>query len=505
MKRIGWFLAFFGFLLQVGISVDNDQRWARVVILHTNDTHGNLLPFSYPENISLDTQEAKLAFKSDIGGVARRATLLQQLRQELPGQTLTVDCGDFMDGTPFSLRYKGSADVAVMNACGYEYATLGNHEFNNTLTQVKKLIKEAKFTFVGANVVDRKTGKPLCTPYAIAERDGVKIAFFGLVTTDTRTYPAAEEGVDIPDAVEAARQIVPELRKQADLVVLLSHLGIQEEESLARRVPGIDVIVGGHSHTRLTEARFIDWNLKDAPNLGGTLLVQAHQWGGELGRLDLLIGRDPETQKWRLMAYKYQLLPITDEIPEDPKTAKVVERYWKPIAKQYGEVVARATDDFVQRGDDLAHYYLVGDCVRAEMGSQLDFQNVSGIRIQLARGAITRYDLAKMMPFGNTVVKFEIKGRELKEILQRRRPTVSGIRYRVENGQLTEATVDGKSIDDDAVYTGTTNSYFAKMYLKPLNVDYVDTGEDMLEVVARHLRKVREVSPAFDGRRVIKN
>lgn len=505
MKRIGWFLALFGFLLQVGISVDSDQRWARVVILHTNDTHGNLLPFSYPENISPDTQEAKLAFKSDIGGVARRATLLQQLRQELLGQTLTVDCGDFMDGTPFSLRYKGSADVAVMNACGYEYATLGNHEFNNTLTQVKKLIKEAKFTFVGANVIDRKTGKTLCTPYAIAERDGVKIALFGLVTTDTRTYPAAEEGVDIPDAVESARQIVPELRRQADLVVLLSHLGIQEEESLARRVPGIDVIVGGHSHTRLTEARFIDWNLKDAPNLGGTLLVQAHQWGGELGRLDLLIGRDPETQKWRLMAYKYQLLPITDEIPEDPKTAKVVERYWKPLAKQYGEVVARATDDFVQRGDDLAHYYLVGDCVRAEMGSQLDFQNVSGIRIQLARGTITRYDLAKMMPFGNTVVKFEIKGRELKEILQRRRPTVSGIRYRLDNGQLTEAMVGGLPIDDDGVYTGTTNSYFARMYLKPLNVDYMDTGEDMLEVVARHLRKVKEVSPAFDGRRVIKN
>lgn len=505
MKRIGWFLALFGFLLQVGISVDSDQRWARVVILHTNDTHGNLLPFSYPENIAPDTQEAKLAFKSDIGGVARRATLLQQLRQELLGQTLTVDCGDFMDGTPFSLRYKGSADVAVMNACGYEYATLGNHEFNNTLTQVKKLIKEAKFTFVGANVIDRKTGKTLCTPYAIAERDGVKIALFGLVTTDTRTYPAAEEGVDIPDAVESARQIVPELRRQADLVVLLSHLGIQEEESLARRVPGIDVIVGGHSHTRLTEARFIDWNMKDAPNLGGTLLVQAHQWGGELGRLDLLIGRDPETQKWRLMAYKYQLLPITDEIPEDPKTAKVVERYWKPLAKQYGEVVARATDDFVQRGDDLAHYYLVGDCVRAEMGSQLDFQNVSGIRIQLARGTITRYDLAKMMPFGNTVVKFEIKGRELKEILQRRRPTVSGIRYRLDNGQLTEAMVGGLPIDDDGVYTGTTNSYFARMYLKPLNVDYMDTGEDMLEVVARHLRKVKEVSPAFDGRRVIKN
>lgn len=505
MKRIGWFLALFGFLLQVGISVDSDQRWARVVILHTNDTHGNLLPFSYPENIAPDTQEAKLAFKSDIGGVARRATLLQQLRQELLGQTLTVDCGDFMDGTPFSLRYKGSADVAVMNACGYEYATLGNHEFNNTLTQVKRLIKEAKFTFVSANLIERKTGKQLCTPYAIAERDGVKIALFGLVTTDTRTYPAAEEGVDIPDAVESARQIVPELRRQADLVVLLSHLGIQEEESLARRVPGIDVIVGGHSHTRLTEARFIDWNLKDAPNLGGTLLVQAHQWGGELGRLDLLIGRDPETQKWRLMAYKYQLLPITDEIPEDPKTAKVVERYWKPLAKQYGEVVARATDDFVQRGDDLAHYYLVGDCVRAEMGSQLDFQNVSGIRIQLARGTITRYDLAKMMPFGNTVVKFEIKGRELKEILQRRRPTVSGIRYRLDNGQLTEATVGGLPIDDDGVYTGTTNSYFARMYLKPLNVDYMDTGEDMLEVVARHLRKVKEVSPAFDGRRVIKN
>lgn len=505
MKRIAWLIAFFGLLLQIGITVDSEQRWARVVILHTNDTHGNLLPFSYPEQISPEAQEAKLPFKQNIGGAARRATLVQQLRQEMPGQTLFVDCGDFMDGTPFSLRYKGSADVAVMNACGYEYATLGNHEFNNTFAQVKNLIKEAKFTFVGANVIDRKTGKPLCTPYAIAERDGVRVALFGLVTTDTRTYPAAEEGVDLPDAVDAARRLVPELRKQADLVVLLSHLGIQGEESLARRVPGIDVIVGGHSHTRLSEARFIDWNMKDAPNLGGTLLVQAHQWGGELGRLDLLIGRDPETQKWRLMAYKYRLLPVTREVSEDPKVKKVVDRFWKPIAKQYGEVVGTATADFVERGDDLSHYYLVGDSVRAEIGSQFDLQNMFGVRIQPAQGPITRYELAKMMPFGNTVIKFEIRGSDLKELLLRRRPTVSGIRYRVERGRLTEATIDGTPIEDDQTYLGTTNSYFARMYLKPLNIGYVDTGEEMLEVVARHLRKMKEVSPAFDGRRVIRN
>jgi 5'-nucleotidase/UDP-sugar diphosphatase len=299
-RRRWWWLpsivaSLLGITVQLGIAVDTQSRWARIVILHTNDTHGHLLPFSYPEGLDPNSQEAQLPFKHDIGGVARRATLLQRLRQQFRDQTLVVDCGDFMDGTPFSLHYFGEADIAAMNACGYEYGTLGNHEFSNSLVQVQKLLRMARFPYVCANARLRATGEPLCPPYLIIERNGLRIALFGLIVRDTQTYRGAREGVDILDPLEVARQLVPQLRAQADLVILLSHLGIETERVLAQQVPGIDVIVGGHSHTRLTQPLFVEWSkplTKGVMGLNGTVIVQAHQWGGELGQLELLCYRD---------------------------------------------------------------------------------------------------------------------------------------------------------------------------------------------------------------------
>ncbi|MCS7066343.1 MAG: bifunctional metallophosphatase/5'-nucleotidase, partial [Fimbriimonadales bacterium] len=353
------------------------------------DTHGHLFPFSYPEGIAPTSQEAQLPYKHDIGGVARRATLLSTLRQQLREQSLVVDCGDFMDGTPFSLHYRGEADVALMNACGYDCAVPGNHEFNNTLAQVQKLFRMARFPFVCANARLRATGAPLCPPYVIIERNGLRLALFGLIVRDTQNYRAAREGVDILDPIEVAQQLVPQLRQQADLVILLSHLGIETDIELARRVPGIHAIIGGHSHTRLTQPRFVEWERplsNSVMGLNGTVIVQAHQWGGELGRLELFAYRDRDTNRWELVAYKGELIPITARIPEDPAVARVVERYWRPIARQYGRIVGVATDDFVQRGNDLAEYHLVSDAIRAMMGSDFDIQNLYGVRIQLAKG-----------------------------------------------------------------------------------------------------------------------
>jgi 2',3'-cyclic-nucleotide 2'-phosphodiesterase (5'-nucleotidase family) len=512
-RRRWWWLpvlgaSLFGLTIQLGISVDSQQRWARIVILHTNDTHGHLLPFGYPEGIDPNSQEAQLPHKHDIGGIARRATLLNELRQRDAGQTLVVDCGDFMDGTPFSLHYFGEADVAAMNACGYDIATLGNHEFSNTLAQIQKLLRMARFPFVCANARLRETGAPLCPPYLIIERNGLRLALFGLIVRDTQNYRGARDGVDILDPYEVASQLVPQLRQQADIVILLSHLGIETDLELARRVPGIDVIVGGHSHTRLAQPRFVEWDRplsKGVMGLNGTVIVQAHQWGGELGRLELMAYRDRETNRWELVAYRGDLLPITRQIPEEPSVARVVQRYWQPIARQYGRVVGIAADDFVQRGDDFAEYYLVSDAIRAVTGSDFDIQNMFGVRIQLAKGPITYYDLARMLPFGNTVVRFEITGRQLKQLLERQRPTCSAnLRYRVENGRLVEATLNGEPIRDETVYRGTTNSYFADRYLKPMDIRFEDTGRKRLDVVAEYIQRQKEVRPSYDGRRIVR-
>ncbi|MCS6831839.1 MAG: metallophosphatase, partial [bacterium] len=294
---------------------DAPPRYWKLTILHTNDTHGNLFPFNYPDPPDPSTQEAQLALRRNIGGVARRATLVKQLRHTF-GTTWVVDVGDFHDGTAFSIEHRGQADVAAMNALGYTIATHGNHEFNNTRAQWQQLAQMAKFPVVCANVMDSSTKQPLLKPYELMQVEGARIAVFGLVTESTRGYPATREGIEILDAIDTARRLVPELRSRADVVVLLSHLGYEVDQRLAREVPGIDIIVGGHSHTRLAKPDFVPaGELTSAFQKNGTVIAQAFQWGGELGKLEIILRRDPQTGKWTLMSYRGELILVSPDIP----------------------------------------------------------------------------------------------------------------------------------------------------------------------------------------------
>ncbi|MFN7019524.1 MAG: bifunctional metallophosphatase/5'-nucleotidase, partial [Fimbriimonadales bacterium] len=222
MRRLWFTLSLLGVVLHLGYSADPSGRWFRLTILHTNDTHGHLLPFSYPEGIAPDSQEAALPHKANIGGVARRATLIRRLREALqPYPALVIDAGDYMDGTPFSLEFQGEADVACMNACGYDFATLGNHEFSNPLDTVLRLVKMGQFQTVCANLRYRDSGEPLVPPYAITQVGELRVALFGLVLQDTQNYRGARERVEVLNPFEVARTLVPQLRQQADVVILI--------------------------------------------------------------------------------------------------------------------------------------------------------------------------------------------------------------------------------------------------------------------------------------------
>ncbi len=485
------------------LGADTPPRYWKLTILHTNDTHGNLFPFSYPDPPDPATFEAQLAVRRNIGGIARRATLVEQLRQQF-GTTWVVDVGDYMDGTAFSIEYRGEADVAAMNALGYTISTHGNHEFNNTRAQWLKLAQMAKFPVVCANVVDSGTKQPLLKPFEILNVEGARVAVFGLVTESTRGYPATREGVEILDAIPVARQLVPQLREQADVVVLLSHLGIAADQRLAREVPGIDVIVGGHSHTRLPKPEFVPHGeMESLFRKNGTIIVQAFQWGTELGKLELILRRDPASGKWTLMRYDGELILIGPDIPDHPAVKAVVERYWKPISGYYGVVLGEAEDDFTRRGNDDAEYNLVADALREMLGTEADLENMGGVRAPILRGPITRYDLAKALPFGNTMVKFRASGAQLRELLRRTRPAVSGIRYRFEAGVLTEVTVNGEPLQDDRQYLLSTNSYFAQRYLEPAGIAFEDTGRKRLDIVSDYILKHKRIRPAYDGRRIV--
>jgi 5'-nucleotidase len=236
-------------------------------------------------------------------------------------------------------------------------------------------------------------------------------------------------------------------------------------------------------------------------SVNGTVIVQAHQWGGELGRLDLLFVKD-EAGTWQVDRYRARLIPVSSDIPEDPSVAAVVNQFWKPIAQRYGEVVGQADGEFASRGDDQAEYNLVADAVRESFKAEFGMENMGGVRAPLIRGAITQGDLVTLDPFDNTVITFKATGKEIRQLLERYSPAVSGIRYRLENKVLAEATIGGQPLDDSRTYSGVTNSYFAGFALKG-NTTAQDTGKARLDVLVSYIRQKGTVRPAYDGRRMV--
>ncbi len=499
-RRFVLVLCFLVFLPVLGAA-----QQVSLTILHTNDTHGHLLPFSYPP-APPGSDIAALRVRTNIGGIARRATLVKRLRAELEPKGTTVwlvDAGDYSEGTPFSTVYHGEADIAAMNATGYTFGTLGNHELDNSLSMLKKLLGEFKFPVLCANVTETATGQPLVRPSEIRTVGPLKIGIFGLLTHEAATYPAAKDGLAVADEIETARRMAKALRREADIVILISHAGKYMDEQISKAVPDIDVIIGGHSHTRMTDAEVMQHSdTRESQRVSETIIVQAFQWGGELGRLDLVFAKDDKGE-WRVGSYHDHLIEITPDIPEDEAVAALVMGYWKPIAARYGEIIGQAGGDFVQRGNDAAEYNLVADAVRETYGTEVELENTGGVRAPLAKGNITMADLVDIDPFKNTVVTFKISGRQLRGILLKNRPAVSGLRYRIERGQLTEVTVGGQPLDDDRIYTGASNSYMAGGALKEIKT--TDTGILRRDVLIEYIRKKGTVQPSYDGRRVIIN
>lgn len=480
----------------------------RLTILHSNDVHGHLRPFSYPDIALRDSRLSDLPAHRDIGGIARRATIAARIRAELEPRgtpVWLVDAGDFYYYSPFSIEYHGKADVAAMNAAGYDFAALGNHEFEDSLTQLKRMIASARFPFLCANVTAGTGGRPLAKAYEVRQVGDVRIGIFGLVENEAAKYPAARAGLAVADVFTVAPELVARLRgtEKADIVILLSHCGHADDRRLARSVPGIDVIVGGHSHTRLPQGEMVWWSdeLK-ADEVNGTLIVQAGQRGGELGRLDLLLEENAAGQ-WRVGRYQARLLPVTNATPDDPVVTAVLDRLWAPLAPKYDELIATATADFAERGDDSPQVHFIADAVRAEFGVEIEFENLAGVHHPILAGPVTRALLSDLDQRRFTIVTFRLAGHEIRRLVQRFKPVASGLRYRMFCGTLQEITVGGAPLDDARLYSCAANSALAGRLVDFDMLEMRDSKRSWAGVVIDAMRRAGTITPAYDGRRVV--
>ncbi len=504
-------------LMLVGIALSLPaaaSEYRGITILYTNDIHDHLLPFSYPDPPNQSLGYAKMKAIKNVGGVARIATLIDRVREETGGSVLVFDQGDLIEGTPLTVEYHGEADFAALAAAGYDAMVPGNHDFQVSIEQFRRNIAVAGLPVVCANMLERSTGKLFLAPYHIFSVQDVKVAVIGITShTVAASLKAVKEGLEATDPVAALNRCIPELREKADLVVVLSHMGVGEDRIIARDVPGIDVILGGHSHSWQAAPIKVENRDRTPFRINGTISAYAYENGGELGRLNLKLRRNDG--RFEIMGFDGGPIPVTADIPDDPHTARVIDKYYKPIAPYYGEIVGEAAGTFFNdRAGENTMLNLICDAMKEATGAQVAVYGEAGCRADLVAGPVKMWDLSIVLPTTNKLVTMQVSGSRLKEHLALRIPGVSaGLKYKVVGvtaqdgprkgrrvGEVVECTLDGKPVDDSAVYTLCTHDWFLQLFFKDITgAKTLDT--DCRGAVADYFRKHKIVKPVTDGRR----
>ena len=253
------------------------QDTKELILLQTSDVHSRIEPINQKGDRNYDE-----------GGFVRRATFLDRFRKEHKN-VLLFDCGDISQGTPYYNMFQGEVEVKLMNEMGYDAMTIGNHEFDFGLDNMARLFKMANFPVVCANYnLDATPLKGIVKPYVILERYGLKIGVFGLGAKPEGLIQANKcEGVVYENPIEVSNEIAALLKKKGcDVIVCLSHLGIQMDERLVAKTRNIDVILGGHSHTFMKGPKtYLNMDGKEVP------LMHSGKSGVRVGRLHLTLKR----------------------------------------------------------------------------------------------------------------------------------------------------------------------------------------------------------------------
>jgi 2',3'-cyclic-nucleotide 2'-phosphodiesterase (5'-nucleotidase family) len=413
-----------------------------VLLLHTNDVHGH---------------------------IERMPTLagLVKAEREKRRDVLFLDAGDAVSGTPVSTVFRGTPVYSVGNLAGYDAACLGNHEFDHGFARIAAFRETAAYPLLCANAwapapPPGPNGKgedrgPLLgdAPWTVLDCDGVRVGIIGLVTEKTpgMTVRKGNEGVVFEPAAAALRRLVPEVRPKCDLLVALTHLGYEEDVELARTVPGVDVIVGGHSHT----------DLPGPVQIGDTVIVQAFCYGQRLGRLELTV----DLEKRRVLKWEGRPIPVDPASqPRDPLVAAAVEEFEKQVARTVDVAIGTARADLSRQ--ELKS--ITERAYRETLGCDFGLQNDGGVRDVIPKGPVTIRQIWTVLPFDNTLVKVRIRGARLPEAWKRQR----------------------RDVDPERIYTVATNSFVAdhlEKHLPGCEPGVEDSGIALRDAVVAWVRK----------------
>jgi len=476
-----------------------------ITILHFNDYHGHLLPFNWEG--------------AERGGLARIATIVEAVRKENAERgaiTLFVVAGDVLTGSRLSNYFKGEADISALNQMKPDAVCFGNHEFDYGLANLRHLIEISKFPWVCANIADAQ-GKNLTKGSVMLNvQTGGKdytVAIFGLTTPDTPgvTSDPAVAALSFADPAAAAKKMLENFNgknaPQPDLLIALTHIGYNEDCALAKAVPGLNAIVGGHSHTLLSAPIIED----------DTVVVTAHEYGKWVGRLDLELkkGEKPKLVAW-------QLLPVTKEWSDDAAVKAVIDDYAARQGQVADRVLAKSTTVLVGnnnavRTGEATLGDLVCDLLRARVKTDIALVNAGTFRSDLGPGDVELADLMDALPFDNNIATLKLTGSALLTALGHSIASrgegpflqVSGMTVVYEGGKVAEVNVGGVPLDPNKVYSIATSTFLAAGkdgydVLLAEGKDKVDTGLPFNDVVVDGISKLGTIDYKNDGRILVK-
>lgn len=495
-------------------------------ILHTNDIHGGIVPtaatFMNPD------------FPPMMGGGAYISAYVDDVREECGAAgeyCLLIDVGDIYQGTPTGNYDGGEFVMEWMNDLGYDMMTLGNHDFDDGIDNVLNLCRQADFPVICTNFVDSATAEipdPVI-PYVIREYQGVRIAFIGLATPDTYglVTPELLGSYIFLNEVETTQAYVEEVLDQgADIVILVSHLGqpgdpdrylqrvytaweqgedyvkdfSMNNAELTCLVPGIDVIVSGHTHLGLAEP----W----VSPVSHTVVVQGYANGTGIGRLRLAI----DTESRTLVGYdlpegEEYISLLHDEFWPDPRVAEMIEGFRSVAEAGMDQVIGEAAEQIPRGNAEHPLGRLIADAMLWATDADVALMNRGGIRAALPRGPLTPRIVYQAIPFEENLFLMELTGAQLKDILE---TGMQGRRRDMEIGGLTatrdqtmpdgekmgEILIGGEPWNPDSVYTFVTTGYLAQGnvgYEIMLQHEIVPADKTLMEAVTGYIGEMGEI------------
>lgn len=497
-----------------------------LTILHTNDFHSRFEPISkYDSGCSAEDNTEGKCF----GGSARLVTAIAEARAR-SNNAILVDGGDQFQGSLFYTYYKGKVAAEMMNRMAYDAMTVGNHEFDDGPEVLRGFMDAVGFPVLmsNADISDEALLSGVLNRSAVIERGGEKLGLIGLTPQDTGELASPGPNVHFSDPVAAVQAEVDRLTGiGVDKIIVLSHSGYGVDQRVAAQTTGVDVIVGGHSHTLLSNTS--DRASGPYPTMvNGVAIVQAYAYGKFLGELNVTFD-----DAGNLTAAVGEPLVMDASVTEDGDTVARIADLASPLDEVRNKVIASATAPIegsrdICRVQECAMGNLVADAMLervADQGVQVAIANSGGLRASIDAGEVTMGEVLTVLPFQNTLATFQISGAGLMAALENgvsqveevagRFPQVAGLTFTWDptgvpnESRIVEVMVaseDGWApIDPQATYLAVTNNYVRgggdgyRMFMGDDKNAY-DFGPDLADVTAQFLAANQPYQPYTDGR-----